>query len=130
MIFSIIEILYSFLIIFSYPELLQDHILSLLKLPHRQSIHTDILFSSTVFLIYGTIFLMPSCKSSSLIYSMLLYVIFFFDCFLFIYFGCFCVILCSCMFVLSIGSMCSYVCIYVCMYVGQHGCRFIICITL
>ena len=41
------------------------------------------------------IFLMPSCKCSSLIYSVLLYVIFSFDCFLFIYFGCICIILCS-----------------------------------
>ena len=93
MIFSIKEILSPFLTIFSYPEILQDHILSPLELPHRQSTHTDTLFLSTV-LFYGMLFLMPSFKSNSLIYCMLLYIVFSFDIGFFVHvvFGCFCIV--------------------------------------
>ena len=42
-----------------------------------------------------------------------------------------CTLFFVCLFVLSIGSVCSYVCMlyvymYVRMYVGEHGCRFIL----
>ena len=63
--------------------------MSPLELSHHQSTHTDIFFRQQSF--YGMLFLMPSCKSNSLIYSMLLYIVFSFDIGFFVYvvFGCF-----------------------------------------
>ena len=94
--------LISFLTIFSYPEILQNQILSPLQLPHCQTTHTNILFTPTV-LFYGMLFLMPFCKSNSLIYSILPYVVFFFDIGFSVYavFGCFYIVPCSlCVFCL------------------------------
>ena len=89
-----------------------------------------IFFLLSTVLFYGTLFLMPSCKLSSLIYSMLLYIVFSFDIGFFVHVflvvSALYFVLCVCMFVLSIGSVCSYVC---CMYfsltlISVQGCHY------
>ena len=129
MIFYIKEILSPILTIFSYLEILQDHTLSPLELPHHQSTHTDILFCQQSFFME----FYSSCHfaNQTVFYSMLLYVVFLFWHWL-LCICSFCIAPCSlCVFVLSTGSVCSHVCMmyvymYVCMYVGEHGYRFIL----